>query len=206
MSEADLVAADDLATPLASQTSTLPLLLHRGRPGLIVLARKPGDNGKALAQRFYPIEQLIGELPGAARAATGTSLATLSGGAAANAAPGRPARVLPRSRLLQVGSLVRLRTGRHLDGGAGRAGEVRAAAAAGGGFHRSRPAGRLVPRRSPVAALPRWRSVQRHLAGVLLTLGADRGALDACRILRLPGTTNSRSGLAAASCTSTSTR
>jgi hypothetical protein len=43
-------------------------------------------------------------------------------------------------------------------------------------------------------AMPRWARVQQCLQGRLATLGADPGALDCSRVLRLTGTTNSRSG------------
>jgi hypothetical protein len=46
----------------------------------------------------------------------------------------------------------------------------------------------------PSAVLPRWREVQSVLCRRLLHLGADAKALDASRVLRLVGTTNSRSG------------
>ncbi len=46
----------------------------------------------------------------------------------------------------------------------------------------------------PARAHSRWRAVQDHLAKVLSDLGADRNALDASRVLRLPGTLNSKSG------------
>jgi hypothetical protein len=47
----------------------------------------------------------------------------------------------------------------------------------------------LVPR----AALPRWMAIQRRLALALNGYGADVRALDAARVFRLAGTTNSKS-------------
>jgi len=46
----------------------------------------------------------------------------------------------------------------------------------------------------PPQALPRWLAVQRHLADSLRGFGADKGALDASRILRLQGTVNTKNG------------
>jgi len=46
----------------------------------------------------------------------------------------------------------------------------------------------------PAKALPRWQAVQRTLAAHLESFGADKRALDASRVLRLVGTTNTRSG------------
>lgn len=47
----------------------------------------------------------------------------------------------------------------------------------------------------PRGALPRWNACQRELWEVLKPLGADRGALDAARVLRLPGTRHSGAGV-----------
>lgn len=47
----------------------------------------------------------------------------------------------------------------------------------------------------PRAALPRWNACQRALWETLKPLGADRGALDAARVLRVVGTINTDSGL-----------
>lgn len=44
----------------------------------------------------------------------------------------------------------------------------------------------------PPMALPRWSQVQKTLAGVLTEFGADKRALDAARVFRLAGSTNSR--------------
>jgi hypothetical protein len=46
----------------------------------------------------------------------------------------------------------------------------------------------------PRAALPRWNACQRELWRVLQPFGADAGARDAARVLRLVGTRNSRTG------------
>jgi hypothetical protein len=46
----------------------------------------------------------------------------------------------------------------------------------------------------PRTALPRWNACQRELWRVLRPFGADRGALDAARVLRVAGTINGRSG------------
>lgn len=46
----------------------------------------------------------------------------------------------------------------------------------------------LVPRR----ALPRWQAIQHALAGSLKEFGADMKALDAARVFRIAGTTNSK--------------
>ncbi|GMB83485.1 hypothetical protein NN6n1_42680 [Shinella zoogloeoides] len=44
----------------------------------------------------------------------------------------------------------------------------------------------------PPMALPRWSIVQKNLAGALTEFGADKRALDAARVFRLAGSTNSR--------------
>jgi hypothetical protein len=46
----------------------------------------------------------------------------------------------------------------------------------------------------PREALPRWNAVQKRLHEVLKPLGADAGAKDAARVLRLAGTVNGKSG------------
>jgi hypothetical protein len=50
------------------------------------------------------------------------------------------------------------------------------------------------PKGIPAEALPRWRAVQIELARALTLFGPDLGALDASRVVRLPGTVNSKSG------------
>ncbi len=47
----------------------------------------------------------------------------------------------------------------------------------------------------PRQALPRWNACQRELWQILKPLGADRGALDAARVLRLIGTRHSRASV-----------
>lgn len=46
----------------------------------------------------------------------------------------------------------------------------------------------------PRPALPRWNACQQRLFHVFKPLGADRGALDAARVLRIVGTQNAKSG------------
>lgn len=46
----------------------------------------------------------------------------------------------------------------------------------------------------PRQALPRWNRVQAELVGMLEHLGADPGAKDASRVLRIVGTVNTKSG------------
>lgn len=46
----------------------------------------------------------------------------------------------------------------------------------------------------PAKALPLWKAVEEYLYSVLKPLGADRQALDPTRILRVPGSINSKSG------------
>ena len=48
----------------------------------------------------------------------------------------------------------------------------------------------------PRVVAPRWNACQQELWRVLRPFGADRGALDAARVLRLSGTVNSKSGAA----------
>ncbi len=52
----------------------------------------------------------------------------------------------------------------------------------------------LLERPLPRAALPRWNAVQKQLVAVLALFGADPGARDASRLLRLVDTVNTRSG------------
>ena len=45
----------------------------------------------------------------------------------------------------------------------------------------------------PSAALPLWKAVEEYLYGILKPFGADRQALDPTRVLRVPGSINSKS-------------
>lgn len=47
---------------------------------------------------------------------------------------------------------------------------------------------------TPYMALPLWKGIQEHLYRQLKVFGADRMALDATRVLRVPGSINSKSG------------
>ena len=46
----------------------------------------------------------------------------------------------------------------------------------------------------PYMALPLWKAIQEYLYNQLKEFGADRKALDATRVLRVPGSINSKSG------------
>ncbi|HIJ84898.1 MAG TPA: hypothetical protein HPQ00_11955 [Magnetococcales bacterium] len=46
----------------------------------------------------------------------------------------------------------------------------------------------------PARALPRWKAVQKHLCEYFERLGADPQALDASRVLRIPGSINQNNG------------
>ena len=48
--------------------------------------------------------------------------------------------------------------------------------------------------RVPYMALPLWKAIQEYLYSQLKDFGADRKALDATRVLRVPGSINSKSG------------
>ena len=48
--------------------------------------------------------------------------------------------------------------------------------------------------RVPYMALPLWKAIQEYLYSKLKEFGADRKALDATRVLRVPGSINSKSG------------
>lgn len=48
--------------------------------------------------------------------------------------------------------------------------------------------------RVPYMALPLWKAIQEYLYNQLKEFGADRKALDATRVLRVPGSINSKSG------------
>ena len=48
--------------------------------------------------------------------------------------------------------------------------------------------------RVPYMALPLWKAIQEYLYSQLKEFGADRKALDATRILRVPGSINSKNG------------
>lgn len=48
--------------------------------------------------------------------------------------------------------------------------------------------------RVPYIALPLWKAIQEYLYNQLKEFGADRKALDATRVLRVPGSINSKSG------------
>lgn len=52
----------------------------------------------------------------------------------------------------------------------------------------------IFDRAIPAAALPRWNAVQRVLCDTLAPLGADKGARDASRVLRVEHTVNTKSG------------
>ena len=45
----------------------------------------------------------------------------------------------------------------------------------------------------PSKALPLWKAIEEYLYSVLKPFGADRQALDPTRILRVPGSINSKS-------------
>jgi hypothetical protein len=195
MSDADASAANGEAMPFAGQPYTLAYRLHAGGIGLIALCRKPGLDDNPMWQRSFKLVALLSQLP--PPHAFGDWYLSLN----AFSRPGRRLKHLASLR----GSFVDLDTysaARWAD----RPPEETWAAVR----QRLVTLGLAVPQMAifsgrglqlvwvypkglPPAALPRWRAVQKHHADALSGFAPDYAALDAARIVRLPGTINSKS-------------
>jgi hypothetical protein len=181
------------------QPYTLAYRLHAGGIGFIALCRKPGLNGHPLWQRCLKLPQLIGSLP--KRGDEGDWYIGVN-------AFKRPSRKLDnlvslRANFLDLDTynlpawdgcrpkaiwarILELLKAEGIP-------QPNVAVFSGRGIQLY-----WVYREGlPAAALPRWRAVQEHLAKKLSVFGPDMGALDAARVLRLPGTVNTKSGLRA---------
>jgi len=183
----------------AAQTSTLPVLLHRNGGGLIALCRKPGPQGERFWQRHQPLHKLLKALP---PVGTGGDFYV-----SANSFS-RPTRALSslhsiRAAYVDLDFYKLPRWSEVSPEAVWSAAKERLAHSCvrqpqaviftGRGLQLVWALGVL-----PAACLPRWRAVQRGLAQLLLEFGADMAASDAARVLRLPGTINSKSGRLAA--------
>jgi hypothetical protein len=181
------------------QPYTLAYRLHAGGIGFIALCRKPGLDGHPLWQRCLKLPQLIGSLP--TRGDVGDWYIGVN-------AFKRPSRKLDHLVSLRANFLDLDTYNLPVWDGCqpktiwNRVLEVLKAE----GIPRPNIAvfsGRGIQlywiylEGLPATALPRWRAVQEHLAKKLSVFGPDLGALDAARVLRLPGTVNTKSGLRA---------
>jgi hypothetical protein len=195
MTEARSVAEDGAAMRWPAQPSTLPLLLHQGRAGFIALCCKRNGDPNQFQSRSYRVPELIRHLPPIADPGDWYI--------SANTFKARR-RSLPdlfslRANFLDLdyyreSALSVLSPKDVWEIGQSRLSDRRipgpqAAIFTGRGLQLVWAIGDLPPE-----AHSRWRAVQDHLAKVLSDLGADRNALDASRVLRLPGTLNSKSG------------
>ena len=196
MSDANPVAPAGEALPRPGQPYTLAIRLHAGGIGMIAVCSKPGSGGKQFAQRLYPLNQLVRHLPGPE--APGDWYLSL------NAFKRRSRRI---QHLVSLrGSFVDLDT-YILPAWAKQSPEAIWAAIRTKLVSTGIPLPQVVlfsgrglqaiwvyPKGLPAGVLPRWRAVQKHLADCLKGFAPDLGALDASRIVRLPGTINSKSG------------
>lgn len=194
MSDADCSAANGGAV-LTGQPYTLACKLHAGGIGWIALCRKPGVGGKPMWQRSFKFDKLLTRLPRAG--ASGDCYISLN-------AFKHPTRKIKHLASLR-GNFIDLDTYKAPKWERVPPEEIWAAIAASlsaAGIPLPQMAifsGRgiqlvwVYPTGLPAAALPRWRAVQKHVAEALQEYAPDYGALDAARLIRLPGTYNSKS-------------
>jgi hypothetical protein len=197
--DAEPSAADGEAVAAPGQPYSLAVRLHDGGIGYIALMRKPGKDGAAVWQRCLKLHGLVGALPGRSPADDAFDWYI---GLNAFRRPTRRAEHLVSLR----GNFVDLDTHKVPAWQSVTPeeiwGEIQNALVAA-----NIPTPQTVvftgrglqviwvyPKGLPADALPRWRVVQIELARVLTIFGPDLGALDASRVVRLPGTVNSKSG------------
>jgi hypothetical protein len=197
--DAEPSAAGGEAVAAPGQPYTLAVRLHGGGIGYIALMRKPGHDGAAVWQRCVKLDRLVGALPGRTRANDGFDWYL---GLNGFKRPTRRAEHLVSLR----GNFVDLDSYKTAAWNAvtpeeiwGQIREVLVAADIAAPqivvfTGRGLQAIWVYPKGIPADALPRWRAVQIELARALMAFGPDLGALDASRVVRLPGTVNSKSG------------
>jgi hypothetical protein len=192
-------AADGEVLPAPGRPYSLAIRLHGGGIAYIALVRKPGRDGPAIWQRCLKLDRLVGVLPG--RSPNDDAFDWNLG---LNAFK-RPTRrtehlVSLRGNFVDLDSYKIPAWNEVTPEEIWR--EIQEALAAA-----DIPAPQVVvftgrglqlmwvyAKGLPADALPRWRAVQLELARALKVFGPDLGALDAARIVRLPGTVNSKSG------------
>lgn len=170
--------------------------LHRGARGFVALCRKPGTNGRPIDMRCYEGPELFMHLP--PTSAAGEHFISVN----TFKSPRRTIENLLSLRACFVDLDFR-DVSIWADAGEQDVwAELRLSLAArailmptmvvasGQGLH----AYWNFPNGLPREALPRWNAVQQHLGQALKTFGADPGARDAARILRLAGTMNAKVG------------
>jgi hypothetical protein len=196
MQHTDPPVADGGAVSPHGHPYTHAYRLHHGGRGFVALCRKPGDNGRSMDTRCYEGPELFMHLP--PTSAEGEHYISVN---------------TFRSRRRTIANLLSLRACfvdldfRDVSVWAEADEEevwaelqlVLAArsvpmptmvVASGQGLHAYWNFAAGLPR----AALPRWMAVQQHLGQALKTFGADPGARDAARIMRLVGTMNAEAG------------
>lgn len=197
--DAEPPAADGEAVSAPGQPYTLAVRLHDGGIGYIALMRKPGHDGAAVWQRCFKLDRLVGALP--ARSPSDDAFDWYLG---LNAFK-RPVRraehlVSLRGNFVDLDSykipawseVAPEEIWRHIQEALAAAGfpPPQVVVFTGRGLQLI-----WVYRKGlPADVLPRWRAVQMELARALKVFGPDLGALDASRVVRLPGTVNSKSG------------
>lgn len=197
--DANPSAAHGEAVPAPGRPYSLAIRLHGGGIGYIALVRKPGRDGAAIWQRCLKLDRLVGALP---RRAPNDDAFDWYLGLNAFKRPNRRTEHLVSLR----GNFVDLDSYKIPAWKEVTPEEIwrqiqEALAAAGV------PAPQVVvftgrglqlmwvyAKGLPANVLPRWRAVQMELARALKVFGPDLGALDASRVVRLPGTVNSKSG------------
>lgn len=203
MDDAEDSAADGEAVPAPGQPYTLLIRLHGGGIGYIALMRKPGRDGGAVYQRCRRLDRMVSILP---RLAPEDDPFDWYLGLNAFKCATRRAEHLLSLR----GSFIDLDT-YNIEALQSLAPVAIWEAVCDTLIRAAIPVPQAVvftgrglqlvwafDRGLPAKALPRWRAVQTELARALEQFGADHGALDVSRVLRLPGTVNQKSGRRAA--------
>lgn len=203
MDDAEDSAADGEAVPAPGQPYSFLVRLHTGGIGYVALLRKPGCDGKAVYQRCRRLNRMVSILP---RRTREDDLFDWYLGANAFRCATRRAEHLVSLRASFVDvDTYNVAAWQSLAPAAiwvaVRDTLTRATIPLPQAVIFSGRGLQLIwafDKGLPAKALPRWRAVQTELARALEQFGADHGALDVSRVLRLPGTINQKSGRRAA--------
>lgn len=196
MNDADFSAPNGGNLPSLGHPYTHAYRLHHGSRGFVALCRKPGANGRPMDTRCYEGPELFMHLPPPDQAgehfisvntfkSRRRTIANLLSLRACFVdldfrnvsvwADADEQEVWAELKLSLAASAIPMPT---------------MIVASGQGLHTYWK----FPMGLPRDALPRWNAVQQHLGEALKAFGADPGARDAARIMRLAGTMNAKAG------------